>query len=89
MNYTEEFKQKLQEVYPSYLAWHRLAEEGNYSLIKELIDFDIGIITPDEILVYFSQGIEGLSNLQVRAKRMAKQNEVWNMAMDIYFLYDS
>lgn len=88
MNYSEEFKQKLKDVYPSFLTWHRMAEEGDVKLVKEIESFEIGIITPEEVVESIQKGREGVNNLYSKAKRMSEQNILWNMAMDIIFEYD-
>ncbi len=85
MIYTKEFRTKLKEVYPSFFAWHRMAEEENDALLEEIQAFDIGIITPEEIVESFGKGTEGKSNLFTKAKRMVEQNKVWSMVMDLLF----
>ena len=71
MAYTQEFIDRVKQLYPNCTEMHRLAEEGNYFLGRWLDDSSSGEINPSEVL---NMSHEDLIN---KAKEMRARRELY------------
>lgn len=87
MKYSKEFQEKLKEVYPMFDAFHKMAENGDMSLItalEELCNYEISIF---EVLDGLKTQ-EAMHNLFAKCQRMAVKVEIYSMAMEEYSKYE-
>ena len=71
MAYTQEFINRVKQLYPNSTEMHRLAEEGNYFLGRWLDDSSYGGFSPSEVLNTTHE------DLVAKAKEMQARRELY------------
>lgn len=71
MMYTQDFVNRVKELYPNSTEMHRLAEEGNYFLGRYLDDSSCGGFSPNQILN------TSYEELRKQAVLLEKQRELY------------
>jgi hypothetical protein len=82
MKFSQEFIDKLIEIYPSCADYHKMAIDGDGQLLNALNCMCDEQISNEDIITCMEKGAEGQHNLYTRAKRLKEREDIYFKALE-------